>query len=58
MSKTVAKKLDAETLAEVQRSYLEILRSSGYGTIKLRIERAGEKNESHFVKLEIERKTR
>ena len=58
MSKTLAKKLDAETLAEIQRSYLEILRSSGYGTIKLRIERAGGKNESHFVKLEIERKTR
>ena len=54
----IAKKIDAETLAEIQHSYLEILRGTGYGTIKLRVERAGDKNESHFVKLEIEKKTR
>jgi len=58
LNKSIAKKIDAETLAEIQRSYLEILRGTGYGTIKLRVERAGDNNESHFVKLEIEKKTR
>jgi len=57
-ARILARKLDAETLAEIQRCYLEIRRGSGYGTIKLRIARAGEKNESHIVTLEMERKTR
>lgn len=57
-SRVVAQKLDAETLAELQRGYLQILRGSGYGTLKIRIERAGQPNESHFVLLELERKTR
>ena len=57
-SRVVARRLDAETLAEVQRAYLAILRGSGYGTIKIRIERAGESKESHFVAVEAERKTK
>lgn len=58
VKKVFARKLDAETLAEIQRCYLEILQDSGFGVIKVRIEHAGQKNESHFVVLEKERKTR
>jgi hypothetical protein len=57
-TRVLAKRLDADTLAELQRCYLQILRGSGYGTIKLRVERAGEKNESHIVMLEVEHKVR
>lgn len=50
--------LDVDTLSEVQRAYSAIRSTSGYGTIKIRIEQAGGKRESHFVAVELERKTK
>ena len=57
-AKLVARKLDIETMQEIQRAYIKILAESGFGTIKIRIERAGQSRESHFVVLEIEKKTK
>jgi hypothetical protein len=56
--KLIARKLEAATRQEIQRAYLIILADSGYGTIKIRIERAGQSPESHFVVLETEKKTK
>lgn len=50
--------LDADTLREIQRAYSTIRNTSGYGTIRIRIEQAGGKRESHFVAVELERKTK
>ena len=50
--------LDANTLRELQRAYRAIRKTSGYGTIKIRIQGAGSKHESHFVAVELERKTK
>ena len=50
--------LNQETLREVHRAYAEIRAASGYGKIAIRIERAGELRESHFVAVENERKTK
>ena len=56
--KLIARKLDVATRQEIQHAYLKILSASGYGTIKIRIERAGQSRESHFVVLETEKKTK
>jgi hypothetical protein len=50
--------IDPKTLLEIERAYQSILRAVGYGTIRIRIERAGQKRESQFVSIEIERKTK
>lgn len=58
MKKVDSRELDIQTLQAVQKAYHKILAASGYGTIRIRIERAGASKESHFVGLEIEQKTK
>ena len=58
MKRKQEKKLDEQSVAAIREAYAAILNASGYGKITIRIERAGEKRESHFVAVEIEKKTR